>query len=166
MAQVQATRQTFTSARPRGKDQRTAVRFGLRAGVTFCWLDHHGTSRYGKGRTRDISTKGVYVLSSNWPPNGTSVAINIESCGSRKWGARAIGAVSQSKTIGLRLLQIRAGFRMPSEMDSHYKLINSLPMGSCDDAVLLGQLIVAKHAGSGRFSIYDPLFPDALHRRL
>jgi hypothetical protein len=78
MTQVQASRQTFPPPRPRGKDQRMSIRFGLRAEVTFCWLDHDGISRYGKGRTRDISTKGVYVLSSNWPPNGTSVAMNVD----------------------------------------------------------------------------------------
>jgi len=38
------------------KNQRAAVRFELRAEVTFCWLDESGVSRYGDGRTLDIST--------------------------------------------------------------------------------------------------------------
>jgi hypothetical protein len=78
MAQAQATRQAFLLSGQKGRDQRTAVRFGLRAEVTFCWLDNDGVSRYGKGRTRDISTKGVCVLCSNWPPKGTAVAMNVD----------------------------------------------------------------------------------------
>ena len=60
------------------KNQRAAVRFELHAEVTFCWLDESGISRYGDGRTLDISTKGVYVVSATWPPRGASVAMNID----------------------------------------------------------------------------------------
>jgi hypothetical protein len=59
-------------------NQRAAVRFELHAEVTFCWLDESGVSRYGDGRTLDISTKGVYVVSATWPPRGASVAMNID----------------------------------------------------------------------------------------
>jgi len=60
------------------RNQRAAVRFELHAEVTFCWLDEFGVSRYGDGRTLDISTKGVYVVSATWPPRGASIAMNID----------------------------------------------------------------------------------------
>jgi hypothetical protein len=59
-------------------NQRLAVRYELRARVEFCWIDDQGISRHGVGRTRDVSTRGAYVLGSAWPPKGTPVAMNIE----------------------------------------------------------------------------------------
>jgi len=59
-------------------NQRLAVRYELRARVEFCWIDDQGVSRHGVGRTRDVSTRGAYVLGSAWPPKGTPVAMNIE----------------------------------------------------------------------------------------
>lgn len=60
------------------RNQRLSMRFDLRARVEFCWIDEKGISRHGIGLTRDVSTRGAYILGSEWPPEGTSVAMNIE----------------------------------------------------------------------------------------
>jgi hypothetical protein len=58
--------------------RRTAVRYLLQAPVAFCWMDAHGVTRHGDGRTHDVSTKGIRVFSSVALPLGTSVAMNID----------------------------------------------------------------------------------------
>ena len=58
-------------------NQRLAVRYELRARVEFCWVDDKGISRHGVGHTRDVSTRGTYILGAA-PPKGTSVAMNME----------------------------------------------------------------------------------------
>jgi hypothetical protein len=61
----------------RARNQRLAVRYELQARVEFCWMDEKGVSRHGLGRTRDISTKGAYIVGAVRPPRGTLVAMNI-----------------------------------------------------------------------------------------
>ena len=77
--QIEELRKVF--ARPnagmRARNQRLAVRYELRARVEFCWMDEKGVSRHGLGRTRDISTKGAYIVGAVRPPKGTLVAMNI-----------------------------------------------------------------------------------------
>src|ERR1700690_2059300 len=60
------------------RNQRLAARYELRARVEFCWIDEQGASRHAGGMTRDISTKGSYILGSGSPPKGTAIAMNIE----------------------------------------------------------------------------------------
>ncbi len=59
-------------------NRRLSVRYELQARVEFCWIDDQGASRHGVGRTRDVSTRGAYVVGLVWPPKGTMVAMNIE----------------------------------------------------------------------------------------
>lgn len=54
------------------------MRYLLQAPVAFCWMDAHGVTRHGEGRTHDVSTKGIRVFSSIALPLGTSVAMNID----------------------------------------------------------------------------------------
>lgn len=58
-------------------DLRTMVRHSLRARVVFRWNDENGSEKAGRGQTRDISQKGVYVCSPERPPHGASVCMNI-----------------------------------------------------------------------------------------
>jgi hypothetical protein len=77
--QIEELRRVFArpSAGMRARNQRLAVRYELRARVEFCWVDEKGASCHGLGRTRDISTKGAYVIGAVRPPKGTLVAMNI-----------------------------------------------------------------------------------------
>jgi hypothetical protein len=56
---------------------RTAIRFPLEASVTFFWRDHAGTVHDGRGRSRDISEYGVFVISDLCPPLGAQVILRI-----------------------------------------------------------------------------------------
>jgi len=60
------------------KDLRAAVRYALEARVVFSWTDEQGVSQKGVGWTRDISPKGVYVVSSGCPPRSTAVALSVQ----------------------------------------------------------------------------------------
>jgi len=59
------------------KEPRATIRYALEAPVTFTWTDDHGNLRENQGCTRDISTRGVYVIASGCPPRGTAVDMNI-----------------------------------------------------------------------------------------
>ena len=54
------------------------MRYFLEAPVAFCWIDTQGITCHGNGRTHDVSTKGIRILSSVWLPVGASVAMNID----------------------------------------------------------------------------------------
>jgi len=56
---------------------RVAVRYALHARVVFQWSAEDGAHRVGRGRTRDISQKGAYIVAPESPPSGTRVAMSI-----------------------------------------------------------------------------------------
>lgn len=58
------------------KEQRTAVRYPLEIPVAFRWIER-GQARQSRGRTRDVSVRGVFVLSSDCPPPATRVTIRM-----------------------------------------------------------------------------------------
>jgi hypothetical protein len=58
-------------------DQRRSPRFRLRLPVLTQWTDHQGQVRYGGGFSRDISVRGVFVLSSEPPPISTMVTVTV-----------------------------------------------------------------------------------------
>lgn len=57
-------------------EQRTAVRYPLEVPVVFRWTER-GQVRESRGRTRDISVRGAFVLSDDCPSCGTRVAIKM-----------------------------------------------------------------------------------------
>ncbi len=58
-------------------DLRKSVRYALHVPVTFSWVDEGGVRQEGKGRTRDISPGGTFVLALPCPPVGAAVGLNI-----------------------------------------------------------------------------------------
>ena len=56
---------------------RTQVRFRLAANAVFTWESGHCSRLLGNGVTRDISLAGVFILTSNSPPVGTGVQLEI-----------------------------------------------------------------------------------------
>ncbi len=59
------------------RDPRATIRYALLAQVIFTWTDDQGELRVERGCTRDISTRGAYVLASGCPPSGAFVVMNI-----------------------------------------------------------------------------------------
>jgi hypothetical protein len=56
---------------------RTAIRFPLKASVTFFWQDDAGETHDGRGQSRDISEHGLFVFSEMCPPLGSRVLLRI-----------------------------------------------------------------------------------------
>jgi hypothetical protein len=59
------------------RDFRAATRYALQVKVVFTWRDPAGSSREGRGETRDISQKGAFVIARDCPREGTAIAMNI-----------------------------------------------------------------------------------------
>jgi len=60
-------------------DRRHHKRFDLQATARFSWKDAGGARFEGQGLTRDISEKGVFVLTPHVPPSGTAVRLEVRA---------------------------------------------------------------------------------------
>jgi hypothetical protein len=58
--------------------ERHSMRYPIRALVTFRWATRNGLHRQGKGKSRDISQGGAFVMARNLPPIGASICLSIE----------------------------------------------------------------------------------------
>jgi hypothetical protein len=57
--------------------QRVCIRYRLSVPVVCRWKDENGSRCLAKGYTRDISTHGVFVFSSELPPMGATVRLEF-----------------------------------------------------------------------------------------
>ena len=57
-------------------ERREHTRYGVRALVDFEWVDD-GVTKRGKGLTRDISTKGMFIYSNINPPAKADLLVNV-----------------------------------------------------------------------------------------
>jgi len=60
-------------------DRRNHQRFEVTATARFSWTDAGGVRWQGQGRTRDISEKGVFVLTPDCPPSGATVRLEVRA---------------------------------------------------------------------------------------
>jgi hypothetical protein len=67
-----------SSSIPVSTQRRCAMRYVLQAPVAFCWIDSEGSTCHSHGRTQDVSTKGIRILSPVSLPVGVCVAMNID----------------------------------------------------------------------------------------
>jgi hypothetical protein len=58
-------------------ERREQTRYRVRALVDFNWLDKKGLRRQGRGLTRDISTRGMFIYSSSQPPAKADVEVEV-----------------------------------------------------------------------------------------
>ena len=58
-------------------ERREQTRYGLRADVDFEWKDEQGVSRRGRGLTRDISPKGMFIYSDLQLPTKADVQVEV-----------------------------------------------------------------------------------------
>ena len=58
-------------------ERRQQIRFGIRAVVDFEWLDGKVVPRKGRGLTRDISLKGLFVYSDSPPPAKADLQVEV-----------------------------------------------------------------------------------------
>lgn len=57
-------------------ERREHPRYGVRALVTFEWMDE-GILRRGQGQTRDISSKGMFIYSRSGPPTKADIDVEV-----------------------------------------------------------------------------------------
>jgi hypothetical protein len=58
-------------------ERREQIRFGFHAVVDFEWLDEEGVRQQGRGVTRDISLKGLFVYSVSPPPAKADLQVEV-----------------------------------------------------------------------------------------
>lgn len=96
-------------------DQRQSKRYQLKTVVKFSWENPQGGTSRGEGYTRDISPSGVFVLTSDRLPLGTTVKLEVALPSPRKEtsGAslRTRGHVVRSEQLGFAAIA-EMGFRM------------------------------------------------------
>jgi hypothetical protein len=106
-------------------EQRQTKRYRLRTSVKFSWESAQGGTRQGEGCTRDISSSGVFVVTNDRLPLGTTVKLDVALPAPRREtpGAslRTSGHVVRSESLGFAAVA-EAGFRMqfPSQKSSRH----------------------------------------------
>lgn len=106
-------------------EQRQSKRYRLKTSVKFSWESAQGSTRQGEGCTRDISSSGVFVVTSDRLPLGTTVKLDVALPAPRREtpGAslRTLGHVVRSEPLGFAAVA-EAGFRMqfPSQKSSRH----------------------------------------------
>jgi len=105
-------------------EMRQSKRYRLRASVTFSWEHADGSRMRGEGYTRDICSAGVFVLTSDRLPAGTTVKLEVilPSLNENRSGAslRTQGRVVRLEEIGFAATA-KTGFRMQFPKESSSK---------------------------------------------
>ena len=57
-------------------EQREHTRYGVRAHVDFEWMEE-GVLQTGRGLTRDISSKGMFIYSDSRPPTKADLQVKV-----------------------------------------------------------------------------------------
>jgi hypothetical protein len=60
-----------------GEEDRSALRYPIRARVAFSWVDSRGNRREQSAWSRDLSARGVYVFSPVLPEIGSKLSLSI-----------------------------------------------------------------------------------------
>jgi hypothetical protein len=103
----------------RSVKRRKAVRFDLRAQVTYHWKDQSGTNQEGVGRTRNISISGVFVVCSSPPSVGTPVGLEIELPPLERNAPEHLRLETQGNVIRVTGADQEIGFAATSQFEMH-----------------------------------------------
>ena len=74
---IQHAREAGEESSGEGLERREQTRYDLRAIVDFEWMDADGVPHSGRGQTRDISTKGMFIYSDSQPPAKADVQVEV-----------------------------------------------------------------------------------------
>jgi hypothetical protein len=58
-------------------ERRERFRYNVHANVEFRWMDAAGVCHVGRGVTKDITSKGIFICSDTHPPEKADVAVNV-----------------------------------------------------------------------------------------
>jgi hypothetical protein len=96
-------------------DQRQSKRYRLKTVVKFSWESPQGSTKRSEGFTRDISPSGVFVVTGDRLPLGTTVKLEVRLPSPRKESPGAFlrtrGHVVRSEQVGFAAVA-EMGFRM------------------------------------------------------
>jgi hypothetical protein len=74
---IQHAREAGDESSGDGLERREQTRYDLRAVVDFDWTLAEGVPQRGRGQTRDISIKGMFVFSDSQPPAKADVRVEV-----------------------------------------------------------------------------------------
>jgi hypothetical protein len=98
-------------------EKRKTSRYALHLPVLFTWNDSQGRTQKEGGFTRDIGTKGVYVLSAVCPPVGTAVEMEVLLPVSRRQSPDSARLVATLHVLRTQETQEERGFAAAGELD-------------------------------------------------
>jgi len=105
-------------------ERREQTRYGVRALVDFEWIDK-GVPHHGRGLTRDISSKGMFIYSDSEPPAKADLQVEvsfrppIEAVTNLQLSARSL-------VVRVESAASRANHRGFAILNRSYKLHNGL----------------------------------------
>lgn len=89
-----------TNLNARNAETRRTIRYEIAAKTNFWWTDQHGAARQSEGITRDLSTRGAFVVAAVCPSAGSHIEVRINISNS---AANRSGADLHAKGIVLRV---------------------------------------------------------------
>ena len=87
-----------------GHDARKILRYEIAARASYRWHDAHGAQKTSSGFTRDVSTRGAFVISEECPTAGAAIEIEVDiqgaSAQAQAFRIRAAGTVLRTEPRG------------------------------------------------------------------
>jgi hypothetical protein len=74
---IQHAREAGDESSGDGLEKREQTRYDLRAVVDFEWMDAEGVPHRGRGQTRDISIKGMFIFSDSQPSTKADIQVEV-----------------------------------------------------------------------------------------
>ena len=99
-------------------NRRRSVRFELQVPVICRWKDHQGSAHEIGGFSRDISTAGLFVLSSMPPPDGTDVSVEVLLPALGGDTSRGLRLQSEGEVVRVEHGEAETGFAVRCEFGS------------------------------------------------
>ena len=120
-------------------ERRKSVRFHLPVPVVLKWNDGQGVAEQGGGFSRDISTAGIFVHCSGFPPEGAEITIEVAlpplQAGLQGLQLRAAGRIVRVERIGATCgVAAVADFAMPEPVQAEASQDASAPRPELEQA--------------------------------
>lgn len=107
-------------------ERRAAVRYRLRAPVIVRWSDESGRRREDLGRTRDISTAGVFLTCRALPPVGAELDLEVHLPPFERNTLQRLQLKATGKVIRVTETAQEAGFAVASPFTLHDNLLDRI----------------------------------------
>jgi len=99
-------------------NRRSSVRFAIQMPVICRWKDQQGSAHEIGGFTRDISTAGLFVLSSAPPPDGTDIRVEVLLPALGGGSSRGLHLQSEGEVVRAEHREAATGFAVRCEFGS------------------------------------------------